>query len=180
MKKSFTGSALLFVFAFLTAFAANGGGEPRGACGTYRPGDARFKHITPEYIAQAEGRFLESLNAYRLSRGLKPLRVNPLIKLAAIKHANDMASGDFMSHQGTDGSNSFQRIKSTGYRPRYAAENIGVGQKSVEDIMRAWQTSPGHDRNLLSPSAQEMSLVLAYREPTSCRTFWVLDLGTSF
>lgn len=178
--KAITGLMTLFVCVLLSAFAAQAGGDSRGACGSYRPGDGRFKHITPEYLAQAEGKFLGSLNAYRLSRGLKPLRAHPLIKTAAIKHANDMASGDFMSHQGSDGSNSFERIKSTGYRARYAAENIGVGQKSVEDIFQAWQKSPGHDRNLLSPNAQEMSLVLAYRENTSCRTYWVLDLGTSF
>lgn len=178
--KFFRERTSIFVCAFLTAFAAYGGGDTRGACGSYRPGDGRFRHITAAYVAQAEGNFLVSLNAYRASHGLQPLRTNPLIKAAAIKHARDMADGDFMSHQGSDGSNSFQRIQSTGYRPRYAAENIGVGQKSVEEILHAWQTSPGHDRNLLSPTARDMSLVLEYREATSCRTFWVLDLGTSF
>ncbi|RMF02403.1 MAG: CAP domain-containing protein [Alphaproteobacteria bacterium] len=119
-----------------------------------------------------------SINAYRRSRGLQPLAINPLLTRAAQAHARDLASHDRISHKGSDGSDPWQRVRRAGYEPRLAAENVGVGQRSIAEVIRGWQNSPGHNRNLLLPDATQMGIALVTDSRTRYGTFWTLVLAS--
>jgi uncharacterized protein YkwD len=119
------------------------------------------------------------INQYRAENGLKPLRLNPALTDAAKEHSRDLAKWDRISHYGSDGSNPWDRVKRTGYKPRLAAENVGTGQASFDEVLRGWKESPGHNKNLLLADAREMGLALVQDPKTEFKSFWTLVIGSS-
>jgi len=119
------------------------------------------------------------INQYRKDNGLKPLKINAELTAAAKAHSRDLAKWDRISHYGSDGSNPWDRVKRTGYKPRLAAENVGTGQVSFDEVMKGWKKSPGHNKNLLLADAQQMGLALVYEPKTEFKSFWTLVIGSS-
>jgi uncharacterized protein YkwD len=68
-------------------------------------------------------------------------------------------------------------VTRTGYPARLAAENVGTGQLSIEEVFEGWRKSPDHDANLLLADAREMGIALVYRPDTEFKTFWTLVIG---
>ena len=118
------------------------------------------------------------INSYRVSKGLKPLKINIKLAQAAKNHARDLASHDRISHYGSDGSDPLVRVQRTGYPVHLAAENVGTGQISLAEVFKGWQLSPGHNENLLLKDAREMGMALIIDPNTEYKTFWTLVLGT--
>lgn len=118
------------------------------------------------------------INAYRKQKGLKPVRLDPALTAAAKEHARDLAKWDRISHFGSDGSNPWDRVKRSGYQARLAAENVGTGQIDFEEVLRGWQQSPGHNKNLLLPDAQHIGIALVTEPKTEFKTFWALVLAS--
>lgn len=119
------------------------------------------------------------INQYRKDNGLKPLRLNPELTAAAKDHSRDLAKWDRISHYGSDGSNPWDRVKRTGYKARIAAENVGTGQISFDEVLKGWKESPGHNKNLLLGDAEHMGLALVHDPKTEFKSFWTLVLGSS-
>lgn len=121
----------------------------------------------------------ELINAYRKQKGLKPLRLSVALTEAAKAHSRDLAKWDRISHYGSDGSNPWDRVKRVGYNAKLAAENVGTGQVTIEEVMKGWQASAGHNKNLLLADAQEMGIALVQDPRTEFKTFWTLVVGSS-
>jgi uncharacterized protein YkwD len=119
------------------------------------------------------------INQYRVDHGLRPLKLSPELTAAAKAHARDLAKWDRISHYGSDGSNPWDRVKRTGYKAKLAAENVGTGQVSFPEVMKGWKDSPGHNKNLLLPDAEQMGLALVSDPKTEFKTFWTLVLASS-
>ena len=117
------------------------------------------------------------VNNYREQKGLKPLRLNAKLSDAALKHSADLAKSDRISHYGSDGSDSWDRVSRTGYRARVTAENVGTGQASIDEVFRGWQNSRDHNANLLLPDAEEMGIAMVNNPKSQFKTFWTLVLG---
>jgi len=124
-------------------------------------------------------RALALINQYRADKGLKPLKLNAQLTAAAKAHARDLAKWDRISHFGSDGSNPWDRVKRTGYNASLAAENVGTGQVTFEEVLRGWKNSAGHNKNLLLPDARHAGLALVQDPRTEFKTFWTLVLGAS-
>jgi uncharacterized protein YkwD len=118
------------------------------------------------------------INAYRKSKGLKPVTLNAQLTAAAKEHSRDLARWDRISHYGSDGSNPWDRVKRAGYNARVTAENVGTGQISIDEVMRGWQQSPGHNKNLLMPDVDNMGIALVQDPKSEFKTFWTLVLGS--
>jgi uncharacterized protein YkwD len=118
------------------------------------------------------------VNAYRKEKGLKPLTLSPELTEAAKAHSRDLAKWDRISHYGSDGSNPWDRVKRTGYKARLAAENVGTGQIDINEVMRGWKDSPGHNKNLLMADASHMGIALVQDPKTEFKSFWTLVLGS--
>lgn len=119
------------------------------------------------------------VNAYRKTKGLKPLQLNAQLTEAAKAHSRDLAKWDRISHFGSDGSNPWDRVKRVGYKAKVAAENVGTGQASLDEVFKGWQLSPGHDKNLLLADAEHMGIALVQDPKTEFKTFWTLVVGSS-
>ena len=118
------------------------------------------------------------INRYRRDNGLKPLKLDAQLTRAAKAHSRDLAKWDRISHFGSDGSNPWDRVKRVGYKARMAAENVGTGQSTLEEVIAGWKKSPGHNKNLLLPDAEHMGIALVHDPKTEFRTFWTLVLGS--
>ncbi|HEY7083428.1 MAG TPA: CAP domain-containing protein [Hyphomicrobiaceae bacterium] len=119
------------------------------------------------------------INAYRKTKGLKPLKLNAALTEAAKAHSRDLAKWDRISHYGSDGSNPWDRVKRAGYNAKVAAENVGTGQASLEEVIKGWQASPGHNKNLLLADVEQMGIALVQDPRTEFKTFWTLVVGAS-
>ena len=117
------------------------------------------------------------INAYRKQKGLKPLKLNAALTEAAKAHSKDLAKWDRISHYGSDGSNPWDRVKRAGYNAKLAAENVGTGQASIEEVIKGWQESAGHNKNLLLSDAEHMGIALVQDPRTEFKTFWTLVVG---
>jgi len=117
------------------------------------------------------------INAYRKKHGLKPLKLNPELTEAAKSHSRDLAKWDRISHYGSDGSNPWDRVKRTGYKARLTAENVGTGQVDFNEVMKGWEESPGHNKNLLTPDGVHMGIALVQDPNTEFKSFWTLVIG---
>jgi uncharacterized protein YkwD len=117
------------------------------------------------------------INAYRKAKGLPPLQLQPALTEAARAHSRDLAKWDRISHFGSDGSNPWDRVKRAGYNAKVAAENVGTGQVTIDEVMKGWQASPGHNKNLLLKDARHMGIALVQDPKTEFKTFWTLVVG---
>ncbi len=117
---------------------------------------------------------LADFNAYRASYGLQPLIYNHQLTAASLAHAHDLARRGIISHSGSDGSTHADRVQRQGYKYAIVAENIATGQQSWEEVFKAWQDSPGHNKNLLRPEVTEFGLALVYEPKTKFLTYWAM------
>ncbi|PRY23592.1 Cysteine-rich secretory protein family protein [Aliiruegeria haliotis] len=95
------------------------------------------------------------INSQRQRSGRAALARSAKLDKAAARHVSDMARTGSYSHKGTDGSTHGQRIRRTGYKACWAAENIGWGWKSASSMVGAWMGSGPHKRNILSRKARQ-------------------------
>ena len=103
-------------------------------------------------------RVIELTNQERARVGLAPLTFNPQLAEAAQLHVENMASQDFFSHTGLDGTEPWDRVQATGYNYSTVAENIAAGQRTPEEVVVAWMESDGHRANILNPDIQEIGI----------------------
>jgi hypothetical protein len=104
--------------------------------------------------------------------------LDPELTAAAKSHSRDLAKWDRISHFGSDGSNPWDRVKRTGFHARLAAENVGTGQIDFQEVLRGWEESPGHNKNLLLADATHMGIALVQDPKTEFKSFWTLVIAS--
>jgi uncharacterized protein YkwD len=147
------------------------GSYERAAAGALSDRDYSGTHLDAE-------RARDLVNAYRREKGLRPLKLQPALTEAARAHSRDLARWDRISHFGSDGSNPWDRVKRAGYNAKLAAENVGTGQVTIDEVLKGWQTSPGHNKNLLLADAEHMGIALVQDAKTEFKTFWTLVIAS--
>ena len=116
-----------------------------------------------------------ALNAYRASKGLKPVRLEPALIAMAERQAQAMAAGAQVSH---DVAGAFPaRLAASGVDAAAAGENLGAGYMSFEEALAGWRASPGHDANLLMAEATRFGVALAKNPDASYGTFWAMEMA---
>jgi uncharacterized protein YkwD len=113
------------------------------------------------------------ISQYRREHGLSAVKTDPQLTEIAERQAKAMAAAGIMDHNvaGSFGS----RI--SGAHTGRAAENIAAGTKTWAETFRAWQTSPGHNANLLQPQADSVGVAVARNDQTQYKTFWALVIA---
>lgn len=87
-----------------------------------------------------------------------PLAWNVLLEKAALVHSNDMYVNNYFSHAAKDGAKAGERIDRIGYKWRTYGENIAFGYRTEREVVKGWILSPGHCKNIMSPSFKEMGV----------------------
>ena len=145
---------ILFLLISLTAFSV----EARGRRGqSSSGGSTSASQATPleKYegpVMPVEKDLVERVNQYRIANGLKALIIDPVLKLRARRHCAWMANNGSMIHSNE------------------GAENIAMGQPTVEHVLQSWKNSSGHNANLLNPNYTKTGMV-GYVAPSGS-VFW--------
>lgn len=117
-----------------------------------------------------------SLNSHREAAGAPPLARCTALDVAAWNHSNEQATRQKMSHTGSNGSDTTQRVESAGYRGWTAlGENVAAGQLSVSSVMSGWMGSGGHRDSILNPKFTHVGVGLAIS--ASNTPYWTQVFG---
>lgn len=101
---------------------------------------------------------LEYINRERAKIGIRLLQLDSKVNNVAQVKADDMAINNYFSHNSVKYGTPFQMLTSFGVKYNSAAENIAKGQRSVNEVMKAWLTSEGHRKNLLNPQYNKIGI----------------------
>ncbi|RCH54065.1 hypothetical protein DJ568_14365 [Mucilaginibacter hurinus] len=107
-----------------------------------------FKVNNPQRRTDLEASMLTMVNRERRKHGLTPLKADPAIAVAALKHSKDMFARGYFSHLTPEGKNPFERIRDEKVMFIAAGENLAIAPtlaKAHEGLMN----SPGHRANIL-------------------------------
>ncbi|WP_203248864.1 CAP domain-containing protein [Sporosarcina beigongshangi] len=102
-------------------------------------------------ISAIEKAVLDLTNAERQKAGLKPLQTDKNLMTSARQKSADMASKKYFSHTSPTYGSPFDQMKANGVTYKAAAENIAMGQRTAEEVVKGWMESPGHRQNILTP-----------------------------
>ena len=116
-----------------------------------------------------------AINAYRSSRGLKPLRLDPALTAMAQRQANAMVAGNALSHN--VGGPFLTRLAAAGVVATEAGENLGAGYFSLDEAMAGWRSSAEHDANLRMAGFTRMGVAIAKSPSTHYGVYWALELA---
>ncbi len=125
------------------------------------------------------GQLLNQTNAVRQSQGLSSLRFSYQLGQAAQNHATDMATYNYFSHVGRNGSKLVDRINQTGYEYTALGENLAAGYDTPKAVVEGWLNSPSHRENLLNPSYNEIGFGVFFNESSRYGSYWVQEFGRS-
>ncbi len=165
-----TSGVRAWVFAGLASLALAGcAGEP----------EPRLTHrLSPQAIAAVRldpNAAVSALNAYRASKGLKTVRLDPAMTAMAERQAKAMATGNVLSH---DVAGAFPaRLAESGIDTWKAGENLGGGYMSLAEAMTGWRESAGHDANLLIPEATRFGIAIAKNPDTQYGVYWAMEIA---
>ena len=103
---------------------------------------------------------------------------NNLLTQAAAAHSQDMATNNFFSHTGSNGSTMAQRVTATGYDWSSLAENIAAGQTSIQQVVDGWMASPGHCANIMNANYQQVGVACVPGTAGSTySSYWTMNLA---
>lgn len=113
-------------------------------------------------------RILNLVNQERAKVGADPLKIDQQLDQTADLHSQDQANMDKMTHQGSNGSQPWDRVDATGYEWSKVAENVSQVALDPETVMyggmvgnidmQGWMESSVHRANILDPDFKEIGV----------------------
>lgn len=100
-------------------------------------------------------------NQDRITRGILPLTVNPILVQAAQLKADDMAKRGYFGHVSPDNITPWYWFSVVHYTFTYAGENLAVDFSESADVEKAWMESVGHRNNILNTKFTEIGVATA-------------------
>jgi uncharacterized protein YkwD len=101
-----------------------------------------------------------------------PLAMSTTLTAVAYLHSLDMAARGSLAHEGSDGTNSGERMTRAGYTWQVAGENLAAGQSDAESVVAAWLDSPGHCATLMSGLYTESGIAFALAPGKDPAIYW--------
>ena len=123
-----------------------------------------------EQAANYEKEVLRLVNVERSKENLQALNLHSKLSQATAIRANELVES--FSHTRPSGERCFTVFKEVGIASYYACgENIAAGQKTPEQVVSGWMSSPGHRANILSAKYRYMGI--GYVETTTgMKRYW--------
>jgi uncharacterized protein YkwD len=118
-------------------------------------------HAQPRTIPTtiSEQYLFAAANQARSEHGLSPLRYDPLLAQAALRHAQEMANHHSISHQFSGEPDLAARAGKAGVRFSLITENVAEAPNSAL-IHELWMQSAGHRANLLDPKVDSLGVAV--------------------
>jgi uncharacterized protein YkwD len=111
-------------------------------------------------LDRTERKVIRIVNRVRARHGLRRLRPNHRLTVAASTHTGDMLRRDFLSHASSDGTDMGARVRRYTGTKRWIGENIVAmsGRATARKAVRMWMHSPPHRAVLLSPAGRRIGI----------------------
>lgn len=197
LRRTTTGAAFLALAACGgggsdTAAPAAGGvsGAPSSVTGssgaTGAPGLLALDAGTSCGLADFQNSLMQQINTARATArscgstampAVGPLTWNDRLFSAAARHSRDMATNNYFSHTGLNGSTPAQRIASEGYAWSWAGENIAAGQQTATAVMNGWLASPGHCSNIMRAEYRDVGVSCVQQSGSTYGKYWTMALA---
>lgn len=134
-------------------------------------------------LAQVERLIFEGTNAFRARHHRAALKLNATLIHSAQYFADFMAHTDKYGHE-ADGKTPWARTAEFGYDDCIVAENIAwilnsagfTTQQLADKLLKGWENSPPHRRNMLDPDLKEIGVGVA-RSARTGKYYAVQDFG---
>ncbi|BDA46711.1 Uncharacterized membrane protein YlbC at N-terminal half [Coccomyxa sp. Obi] len=101
------------------------------------------------------------------------------LQAAAYQHSLDMATNNFFSHDGSDGSGLEDRASNNNFYTFPLGENIAAGYISVKTTVLAWMCSSGHRQNLMGCGFDTVGTGAAFNMASDYKVYFTQDFGCS-
>ncbi|WP_432418807.1 CAP domain-containing protein [Cytobacillus spongiae] len=105
---------------------------------------------TQKGISAVESKVIELTNQERQKNGLPALKADTALSNVAREKSNDMQKNNYFSHTSPTYGSPFDMMRDFGVSYKSAGENIAMGQRTPEEVVKAWMNSEGHRKNILS------------------------------
>ncbi len=128
-----------------------------------------------------ESAVLSMVNTQRAQAGVPALSASSALFTAARNHSQDMATNNFFSHTGSNGSSPFDRMVAAGFSFSAAAENIYAGSgsnNSASAAVSGWMNSEGHRTNMLNPAYTHAGVGYWCNSSSTYGGYYTLNLAT--
>lgn len=125
-------------------------------------GDNYNYTVTSDFTAN-EKLIFHLTNGCRAIQNITPLKYSQKAHTSAYKHSLDMATNNYFSHEGLNGSTPVDRMLAAGIDCYMYAENIAAGYPDAYKQNNGWYNSPGHRANMLVPELKYLGVGIAYK-----------------
>jgi hypothetical protein len=139
-----------------------------------------FLLIVPSAFAYEteEITFLNLINNYRQSIGVRTLQMNQKLFNASEAHSTDMGVNSYFAHNSLDGRTPWDRIRAAGYTFNTSlGENLAAGYQTAQAAFDAWKASPGHDTNMRNGTYCAVGVSRVYVPNSVYGYYWTTDFG---
>ena len=161
VKKFLTVVAIIFLVAAVNATAS------AQKIVAVQTSTARWsKDVDPKKFA---AEVLRLTNVERAKVGAQPLKASKDLTASALIRAMELPQK--FSHTRPNGY-SFDSAFVTG-KGHVIGENLAGGQKTPQEVVKAWMDSPGHRKNMLSKNFSELGVVYYYQPNSKYKHYWV-------
>ena len=111
---------------------------------------------TDTSVSSYASQVLKLVNQERAKEGLSALTTNSTLQAAAEKRAQETVQS--FSHTRPNGTSFSTVLKEYGISYRAAGENIAYGQKTPQEVVKAWMNSSGHRANIMSAKFSKIGI----------------------
>lgn len=122
-----------------------------------------------ESVSSYAQQVVHLVNIERAKEGLNTLTFSQSIGKAAAIRAKEIQTS--FSHTRPNGSHFATALKEAGVSYRGTGENIAWGQKTPEEVVKAWMNSPGHRANIMNPNFKNIGV--GYELNRNKTPYWV-------
>jgi uncharacterized protein YkwD len=116
-------------------------------------------------VTTNEEALIAAMNRERAAYGLKPLRLNLQLALAAEDRVHDMFAQHYFNHVAPDGTQPFVWADRRGYDYKTIGENLATGYRTPAAVVDGWMHSPAHRANILGRDFDEVGIAVAGGSP---------------
>lgn len=133
------------------------------------PNEPETPDETPDAGSTYAQQVVALVNIERRKEGLSPLTIDEKLTAAA-----DIRSGEIQttfSHTRPNGSSFSTALKEAGAVYKRSGENIAWGQKTPEEVVKAWMNSAGHRANIMNKNYSRIGV--SHVKNAAGTSYWV-------
>jgi uncharacterized protein YkwD len=123
-----------------------------------------------------EHQLVALINQERAKESLPPLIMDERLMEAARGHSEDMATNDFLSHTGSDGSNPIYRMRKADY-PLAGDEVLSIVSGEPADVLADWMAIQAESDILTDPAFVHIGVGYVYTNTATHEHYWTVKVG---